>query len=199
MNSIWLAACMWACVYLLSLSERCSSLMNCSISSCCFLSCNSSICNTVVNWNQYLIHYLLQLQKITWHVIATVFSPHLLNICCLILLWKPAGKLFPQSIRLTRPSCLSCFSPAINDSCFSLFLYCIFKIFSYRSEALQCREALFPSGSGFLKGLVPLEEFLNLVHGEAEVFTGNVGLLSNQPGLRHRGVPRKLTHLQHWR
>lgn len=69
----------------------------------------------------------------------------------------------------------------------------------YRSEALQCREALFPSGGGFLKGLMPLKEFLNLVHSMAQVFTGHVGLLSDKPGLRHRGVPRKLTHLQNWR
>lgn len=115
------------------------------------------------------------------------------------LLWKPAGKIFSQSIFLTRPSCLSCFSAAIMIHVF-FFLFCIAgRLFPYRSEALQGREALFPSGGGFLEGLVPLEEFLDLVHGEPEVFTGHVGLLSDQPGLRHRGVPRKLTHLQHWR
>lgn len=68
---------------------------------------------------------------------------------------------------------------------------------SYRGEALQCREALLPRGGGFLEGLVPLEEFLHLVHSEAQVLAGHVGLLSDQPGLRHRGVPCKLTHLQH--
>lgn len=55
----------------------------------------------------------------------------------------------------------------------------------YRGEALQCREALFPSGGGFLEGLVPLEEFLDLVHSVAQVFTGHVGLLSDQPGFSH--------------
>lgn len=188
----WLHVC--GRVYLLSLSERCSSLMNCSISCCCFLSCNSSSCNTVVNWNQYLIHYLLQVQNITRHTTATVSSPHLLNIYCESL----QVRFFPINIS-DKTLVFILFFSSYNDSCF-FFLFCIAgRLFPYRSEALQGREALFPSGGGFLEGLVPLEEFLDLVHGEPKVFTGHVGLLSDQPGLRHRGVPRKLTHLQHWR
>jgi len=67
-----------------------------------------------------------------------------------------------------------------------------------RGEALQRREALLPRGGGLLEGLVPLEELLHLVHRVADVSAGHVRLLGDKPRLRHRGVARKLTHLQHW-
>ena len=60
-----MCVCVCVCVYLLSLSERWLSLMNCSMSCCWFLSSNSSSCNTLVNRSQYLFCYLLLIRNIT--------------------------------------------------------------------------------------------------------------------------------------
>lgn len=49
---------------------------------------------------------------------------------------------------------------------------------SYCCKTLKRRESFLPGGSGFLKGLMSLEQLLYLIHRLTHVLTGHIWLLS---------------------
>ena len=69
-------------------------------------------------------------------------------------------------------------------------------VVTHRRQSFQGREPLVPGRCRLFKSLMALDELFHLVHALAYLSAGQVGLLPEQPGLSHTGIPWELMDLQ---
>ena len=67
---------------------------------------------------------------------------------------------------------------------------------THRCESLQSSKSFLLGCRRLFEGLVLLDQVLNLVDGLPELVGLEVGVLGDQPGFRHGGVPGKLVDLE---